>query len=90
MNPLRLGICSCAILAMGISLASCGPEPFHQKEERYVFISTNVNLPYWQEAEAGFQDAASLCSVPVSLPLSFFATVFSFFDTSVLSDSLLI
>jgi ribose transport system substrate-binding protein len=63
MNPLRLGICSCVILAMGISLASCGPEPFHQKEERYVFISTNVNLPYWQEAEAGFQDAAKWLGV---------------------------
>ena len=58
MNPLRLGIWSCSILAMGISLASCGPDAYHQKEERYVFVSTNVNLPYWQEAEAGFQDAA--------------------------------
>jgi ribose transport system substrate-binding protein len=63
MNPLRLGICSCAILAMGISLASCGSESYHQKEERYVFISTNVNLPYWQEAEAGFQDAAKWLGV---------------------------
>lgn len=63
MNPLRLGICSCAILAMAISLVSCGSESYHQKEERYVFISTNVNLPYWQEAEAGFQDAAKWLGV---------------------------
>ncbi len=63
MNPLRLGICACAILAMGISLASCGSESYHQKDERYVFISTNVNLPYWQEAEAGFQDAAKWLGV---------------------------
>lgn len=63
MNPLRLGICSCAILAIGVSLASCGSESYHQKEERYVFISTNVNLPYWQEAEAGFQDAAKWLGV---------------------------
>ena len=63
MNPLRLGICSCAILAMGISLASCGSDSYHQKAERYVFISTNVNLPYWQEAEAGFQDDAKWLGV---------------------------
>ena len=65
MNPLRLGICSCAILAMGISLASCGPEAYHQKEERYVFVTTNINLPYWQEAEAGFRDAAKWLGVKV-------------------------
>ncbi len=63
MNPLRLGIGSCVILAMAMSLASCGSESYHQKEERYVFISTNVNLPYWQEAEAGFQDAAKWLGV---------------------------
>lgn len=63
MNRLRLGIWSVGILAMGFSLASCGPEPYHQKEERYVFVATNVNLPYWQEAEAGFQDAAKWLGV---------------------------
>jgi ribose transport system substrate-binding protein len=63
MNPLRLGICSCSILATGMALASCGSEAYHQKEERYVFIATNVNLPYWQEAEAGFQDAAKWLGV---------------------------
>lgn len=67
MNPLRLGICSCVILAMAMSLASCGSESYHQKEERYVFISTNVNLPYWQEAEAGFQDAAKWLGVKAEL-----------------------
>ena len=65
MNPLRLGICASAILAMGMALASCGTESYHQKEERYVFVTTNVNLPYWQEAEAGFQDAAKWLGVKV-------------------------
>ncbi len=65
MNPLRLGICASTILAMGLALASCGTESYHQKEERYVFVTTNVNLPYWQEAEAGFQDAAKWLGVKV-------------------------
>ncbi|MDP9339933.1 MAG: substrate-binding domain-containing protein [Acidobacteriota bacterium] len=63
MNPLRLGMGASAILAMGLALASCGTESYHQKEERYVFVTTNVNLPYWQEAEAGFQDAAKWLGV---------------------------
>jgi len=67
MNPLRLGICSCAILVLGISMASCGTESYHQKEERYVFVTTNVNLPYWQEAEAGAQDAAKWLGVKVEV-----------------------
>jgi ribose transport system substrate-binding protein len=65
MNGLRLGIFSGAILAMGIGLASCGTESYHQKEERYVFVTTNAHLPYWQEAEAGFQDAAKWLGVKV-------------------------
>ena len=63
MNRLRLGIFSCAILAMGIGLTSCGGDSYHQKEERYVFVTTNANLPYWQEAEAGFQDASKWLGV---------------------------
>ncbi|MEQ1472273.1 MAG: substrate-binding domain-containing protein [Candidatus Acidiferrum sp.] len=65
MNALRLGICTSAILVAGMALASCGTESYHQKEERYVFVTTNVNLPYWQEAEAGFQDAAKWLGVKV-------------------------
>ena len=65
MNPLRLGIGASTILTMALALASCGTESYHQKEERYVFVTTNVNLPYWQEAEAGFQDAAKWLGVKV-------------------------
>ena len=66
MNPLRLGLCSCAILAAGIALASCG-EPYHQKDERFVLVATNVNLPYWQEAGAGFQDAGKWLGVKTDI-----------------------
>jgi ABC-type sugar transport system substrate-binding protein len=65
MNRLRLGIFSCATLAMGIGLASCGGDSYHQKEERYVFVTFNSTLPYWQEAEAGFQDAGKWLGVKV-------------------------
>jgi ribose transport system substrate-binding protein len=42
----------------GVTLAAC-QEPYHQKEEQYYLISANINLPYWQEAEAGLRDAAT-------------------------------
>ncbi len=31
-------------------------ESHHEKEERYVLIAANINLPYWQEADAGLRD----------------------------------
>src|ERR1700740_166511 len=43
-------------------IASCS-EPYHEKDERYVFVATNINLPYWQEAQAGFLDAAKALGV---------------------------
>lgn len=67
MNPFRLGVGIGAILAMGVSLASCGTESYHQKEERYVFVTTNVKLPYWEEAEAGFEDASKWLGVKVEV-----------------------
>jgi ribose transport system substrate-binding protein len=57
---------SLAALAFAVlapMLISCGPEPYHQQDERYVLIATNINLPYWQEAEAGMQDAAKALGV---------------------------
>src|SRR5258708_36500157 len=41
--------------ALGIAIASC-EKPYHQPEERYVLVTANVNLPYWQEAQAGLTD----------------------------------
>ena len=43
-------------------LASCAPS-FHQKNERYVLVCANMNLPYWQEAKAGLMDAAHVLGV---------------------------
>jgi serine/threonine protein kinase len=44
------------------ALASC-----HEVEERYIFVAFNTGLPYWQEAEAGFKDAAKQMGVKVEL-----------------------
>lgn len=43
-------------------LASC-QQPYHQPEEHYVFVTFNTSIPYWQEAEAGFNDAAKQMGV---------------------------
>ncbi len=50
-----------AILLAGL-LVSCA-QPYHQAEERYVFVAFNTSLPYWQEAEAGLTDAAKQMGV---------------------------
>jgi ribose transport system substrate-binding protein len=43
-------------------IASCA-KPYHEETERYVFVATNINLPYWREANAGFLDAAKTLGV---------------------------
>lgn len=44
------------LFVIGI-LASC-QKPFHDENERYLFVASNISLPYWQEAHAGFMSAA--------------------------------
>ncbi len=44
------------LLVAGFS-ASC-QKPFHEETERYILVAANINLEYWQEAGAGFSDAA--------------------------------
>jgi ribose transport system substrate-binding protein len=40
-----------------IASVSC-QKAYHQETERYVLVAANINLSYWQEARAGFMDAA--------------------------------
>jgi len=47
-----------SLVMVAFLLAAC-QEPYHQKDEQYYLISANINLPYWQEAEAGMRDAAT-------------------------------
>ncbi|MGC1364462.1 MAG: substrate-binding domain-containing protein [Candidatus Acidiferrum sp.] len=51
---------------LGVSLAAC-QEPYHQKDEQYYLITANINLPYWQEAEAGLRDAATVMGVKAEM-----------------------
>src|SRR3981189_3304902 len=48
---------SILIFVGAVLIASCA-KPYHEENERYVFVATNINLPYWQEAQAGVLDAA--------------------------------
>jgi len=50
-------IMACALLS------GCAQNP-HQKD-RFVAVAMNINLPYWQEAQAGFKDAARQLGVKV-------------------------
>src|SRR5260370_41168944 len=45
-----------AIFAGAAMIASCA-KPYHEETERYVFVATNINLPYWQEVRGGGLDA---------------------------------
>jgi ribose transport system substrate-binding protein len=59
----RQGVTLVSVLVfVGVVLIACG-KPYHEENERYVFVSTNINLPYWQEAQAGFLDAAKTLGV---------------------------
>jgi ribose transport system substrate-binding protein len=50
------------VLVGAVLIASCAKQ-YHEETERYVFVATNINLPYWQEAQAGFLDAAKALGV---------------------------
>jgi ribose transport system substrate-binding protein len=50
------------IFVGAVLIAACG-KPYHEENERYVFVATNIKLPYWQEAQAGFLDAANALGV---------------------------
>jgi ribose transport system substrate-binding protein len=52
-----------AFIFVGVALIASCAKPYHEENERYVFVATNINLPYWQEAQAGFLDAAKALGV---------------------------
>jgi ribose transport system substrate-binding protein len=52
-----------AFVFVGAALTGACTKPYHDENERYVFVATNINLPYWKEAEAGFLDAAKALGV---------------------------
>jgi len=54
------------VLCGGALIGSCAKR-YHQENERYVLVATNIKLPYWQEAQAGFLDGAKALGVKAEL-----------------------
>ena len=54
------------LVVLSAGLVAC-EEPYHQKDEQYYFISANINIPYWQEAQAGLADAAKTMGVKAEM-----------------------
>ena len=55
-----------SVFVAAVLIVSCA-KPYHEAGERYVFVATNISLPYWQEAQAGFLDAAKSLGVRAEL-----------------------
>jgi len=51
-----------AVVCLTGLLFSC-QKPFHEETEKYYFLAANTSVPYWQEAQAGFMDAAKVLGV---------------------------
>lgn len=55
---------ACGVVVLAALLAAC-QEAYHEKGEHYILIAANVNLPYWQEADAGLRDVAHEMGIEV-------------------------
>ncbi len=63
MKPRRTRLIGFATALLAATLLASCQKPFHQETERYIFVSANISLPYWQEAKAGFTDSARVMGV---------------------------
>lgn len=61
MFPSRRIISRLTLIALSACLVSCGSA--HDSDEYYVFISANLQVPYWKTAGAGFGHAAAQMKV---------------------------
>ncbi len=48
---------SLLVLAVAISLDSC-QKSRHDESERYVFVASNIRLPYWERQRSGYMESA--------------------------------
>jgi len=55
-----------ALTALSLLLINCST-PQHAVEEKYILVSTNITVPYWQEARAGLNRAGSQLQVKVDM-----------------------
>ena len=58
---------SCFLILLVATVIVACAKPYHEENERYFFVATNINLPYWQEAQAGFLDAARALGVKAEM-----------------------
>jgi ribose transport system substrate-binding protein len=56
---------SALYLAVFVAIATLGScqKSYHEDTERYVFVASNVKLPYWERAQQGFMDSAKVLKV---------------------------
>src|SRR5215471_4685108 len=54
-------------LVLGVLGFSSCQTPYHEDKERFVFVASNIHLPYWEEAQAGLLDAAKQLGVKAEL-----------------------
>jgi ribose transport system substrate-binding protein len=54
-------------LALGVIGFSSCQTPYHEDKERYVFVASNIHLPYWEEAQAGLRDVAKQMGVKAEM-----------------------
>ena len=55
-----------ALAALSFCSLSCST-PQHAVDEKYFLLSTNINVPYWQEAKAGLTRAGAQLGVKVEM-----------------------
>jgi ribose transport system substrate-binding protein len=65
MKPSRF-VSAFSIAAVTCMLCACD-KPYHQETEKYILVAANINLPYWQEAQAGLNDVGRTSGVKVDL-----------------------
>jgi ribose transport system substrate-binding protein len=53
-------------IVVAVLLYAC-EKPYHQETEKYILVTANANLPYWQEAQAGLNDAGKTMGVKVDV-----------------------
>ncbi len=54
------------LLGVIFSTTSC-QKPYHDEKERYVLVTVNTKLPYWEEAEAGLRDVSKQLGIRAEL-----------------------
>ena len=55
-------VATCLGVSLLVALSATCQDSLHTGE-RYIFVASNIKLPYWQEAQAGFKDAAQTLGV---------------------------